>query len=54
MVAGVKVELMSFTFWVKYATKSSSVREEGRGGGMGEEGREHGKKFQQRNLFWFR
>ena len=32
MVAGVNVELMSFTFWVKWVTKSSAVREEGGGG----------------------
>ena len=44
-MAGAKGELMSFSFWVKYVTKSSAVRDEGRGGGIGEEGREHGKQF---------
>ena len=29
--------------WVKYITKSSAVREEGRGGGGGGKGGEHGK-----------
>ena len=43
MVAGVKEELMSFTFLVWYVTNSSAVREEGRGGGRVEERREHGK-----------
>ena len=32
MVAEVKEELMSFTFWVKKVTNSSAVREEGGGG----------------------
>jgi hypothetical protein len=35
MEAGIKEELMSFTFWVQSVTKSSAVRQ---GGGVGEGG----------------
>lgn len=39
MAAGVKEELMSFTFWVKTVRKSSALMEEGRGGGVRREGK---------------